>query len=444
MNLNYVGSVAERFMKFRSTLKTEESVDLNIFNAVSIYVPKSLAQANLASGSYDPSGVTETTYAVITVTVDNYTQVFADGSALLTQWLPVFNDGTNSAVTLYVVVFDDTDFSPVTTSGAITWSPLTKAFKELYFISFFKTMFSEHYDGTKVEGSDANYDDSNYFDLALCLAYQCETEPTLSFDLIETKVTVFAEGGNDTNICKVMSHTKGAETTHCTTFVSSTKQDRAEYFWGYLNLIGFTHSNLIVHNGSIMTPIVLGKWFEERNNSGEFVGNKLAKIRLSGNKVKPTGLASPLNSDINLNLGSYIYEKLDKKNVGYFISISDGSQNNAELITAKSGSGFPIPAYMISKFIDYSASQALAEYATATTSLTNPVLANEKTYAYIQSLLLSCIQKFSGTGRITNIALNFPAYADAKKGQTFEGTAVWSAIYVDDLEGVNISGSISF
>ena len=52
MNLNYVGSVAERFMKFRSSLQTEEDVTSNLFNAVSIYVPKSLAHKNLATGSY--------------------------------------------------------------------------------------------------------------------------------------------------------------------------------------------------------------------------------------------------------------------------------------------------------------------------------------------------------------------------------------------------------
>ena len=104
MNLNYVGSVAERFMKFRSTLKTEENVENNLFNAVSIYVPKSLAAANLASGSYTASEVTADKYAVIAVTVDNYTSVLAAGSVLLSQWLPVFNDGTNSAVTSFSMI----------------------------------------------------------------------------------------------------------------------------------------------------------------------------------------------------------------------------------------------------------------------------------------------------------------------------------------------------
>lgn len=443
MNLNYVGSVAERFMKFRSRLASTEMATENIFNAVSIYVPKSLAENNLASGSYTPSAVTADKYAVIAVTVDNYKDVLADGSVLLSQWLPVFNDGTNSAVTLYVIVFDDTDFAPTLTAGAVTWSPLTKAFSELYFISFFKTMFSEHYNGKKVTEGAIQYDDKNYFDMALALSYQCENEATLSFMLCEVNLEVPTDD-SDENPCKVMTLTRGEETAHCTTFIGTTIEERAQYFWGYLNLIGFTHTNFIVHNGSFMTPIVLGKWFEAKNDSGEFVGNKLAKIRLTGNKVKPTGLPSPLNTDVNLNLPKTIYEKLDEKNVGYFISISDGSDNDAELVRDRSGSNFPITAYMIAKCICYKASQALANYSTALETLTKPVLANEKTYAYIQNLVLSEIQNFSGTGRIKNIVLNFPPFSEAKVGNSFEGTAVWSAVYVDDFESVDISGSISF
>ena len=85
-------------MKFRSSLATEENISENIFNAVSIYVPKSLASANLAEGSYDPADITATKYGVIAVNVDNYNKVLKAGGALLSQWLPIFNDGTNGAV----------------------------------------------------------------------------------------------------------------------------------------------------------------------------------------------------------------------------------------------------------------------------------------------------------------------------------------------------------
>lgn len=444
MNINYVGSVAERFMKFRSSLAETEGVSENIFNAISIYVPKSLAEDNLSEASYTPSAVTSDAYAVIAVTVDNYKDVFAEGSVLLSQWLPVFNDGANGAVTLYVIVFDDTSFSPTVTAGAVSWSPLSKAFNELYFISYFKTMFSEHYNGTEDSESSVTYDDSNYFDMVLALSTLCENELTLSFCLAEIAVEV-PSGSTDSNVCKIMSYERGTETGHCNTLVGSTKADRAQYFWGYVNLIGGNRTSVIIHNGSYMLPIILGRWFEAPNASGQFIGNKLAKIRLTGNKVKPTGLPSPLNSDVNLNLPSAIYKILDEKNVGYFISISDISQSNAELIRERSVSNFPITASMISKFIDYQTSQDLANYATAITTLTKPVLANEETYARMQSFLINNIAKFTGSGRrIVDLVVNFPPYSEAKKGNSFEGTAVWSARYIDDLEGFNISGSISF
>lgn len=433
MNLNYVGSVAQRFMKFRSSLASTEEIELNIFNAISIYVPKSLALANISVGSYDNDAVTADRYAVITVTVDNYAKVLTEGGDLLSQWLPVFNDGTNGSVTLYLIVFDDTDFEPVVTATGITWSPLSKAFDDLYFISCFKTLFSTSYDST----------DANYHDLALCLSYKCSLESTLSMCLLELKLVV-PEGDEDTNDIKILSLTRGDETTHCTTLIGTDTTTRRQYFWGYVNLMGGSHTWLIVHNGTYMYPIVLGKWFERTNNSGEFVGNKLQKIRLSGSKVKPTGNPSPLNTDVNLNLAEKWYVNLDAKNVGYFISISDNSENNAELIRDRTVENFPVTAYLMSKWIDYEASMALANYATANETLTDPVLANPATYSYIQRLVQGTINTMASTGRLTNITLNFPPYSLAKKGNSFEGVAVWSAIYVDDFEGVEVSGSIAF
>ena len=427
-------------MRFRSRLAETEGVAEDLFNAVSIYVPKSLAEAQLSAEAYDPTVVTADNYAVIAVTVDNYESVLAEGSALLSQWLPIFNDGTNFAVKLYVIVFDDTGFAPSLTAGAISWQPLTKAFNELYFISLFKTMFSEHYDGSKVEGE---YDDSNYFDMALCLAYLCEVEATLSWALLAVKGTIY-DGTSDTNACKIQSLTKGDETTHCTTFVGSTVADRADYFWGFFNLLGGSHGNIIFHNGNYLVPVIFGRWFEARNASKQFVGNKLCKIRLTGNKVKPTGNPSPLNSDVNLNLPSSIYEILDDKNVGYFISIANDSDSNAELVRDTSASGMPATAYAISKWVDYTTSQDMAKYATAISTLTNPVLVNGQTYAQLQAFLVNNLALFATIGRITNIQISFPPFSEAKKGNWFEGTAVWSATYVNDLEGVNISGSISF
>ena len=453
-NLNYVGSVAERFMKFRSSLATEENISENLFDAVSIYLPKSLASNNLAVGSYDPSAIDADHYGVVIVTVDNYKEVLKDTGSLLSQWLPVFNDGANVAVTLYVVIFDDTGFAVTVGDKAIAWQPLSKAFNELYFISCFKTMFSEHYNGNKVESDPAqatDYDDSNYFDMALCLSNLCENELTLSVFLCEIAVevpTVAIAGDTvtitDNNVTKIMSVKKEVEVANATTFTGSTLATRAQYFWGFLYLLGMKHTLVLVHNGSFMLPIILGSWFDRPNITGLYIGNKLAKIRLTGNKVKPTGLPSPLNGNVNLNLEKTLSDILDEKLVGYFISIADNSLNNAELISDKTGSGMPVTAYLISKYIDYKTSQDVAKYVSSLDTLTNPVLANQEAYENIQGMLASNLQLFSGLKRLENVVMKFPPFSEAKKGNSFEGIAVWSAVYIDDLESVTVTGSVSF
>ena len=433
-------------MQFRSSLATEESVSENIFNAISIYMPYSLASRNITADAMSGVEVTADKYAVLTVNVDNYNDILA-GTALY-DWKPVFNDDTNFDVTLYLIVFDDTSFAVTVGDKSIEWSPLKKAFEDLYFISFFKTMFSEHRNGKKVESDPAeatDYDDSNYFDMLLCLSYLCENESSLSFCLAEGAVDVLAKATEtDDNPCKVQSITRADETAHCTTLTGSTLADRAEYFWGYLNLIAPDHTMFYIHNGAFMTAIILAKWFTEKNESGMYLGNKLAKIRLSDSRVKPTGLPSPLNSDVNLNLDKTVYTILDEKHVGYFISISSASDSNAELVRDRTIGNFPANAYMMTKWICYQTSQNCANMVTANDTLTKPYLTNQETYDAIQQLLLNNIQSMALTGRITNVELNFPPLAEVVQGQTITGTGVWEATYIDDIESIRISGTVNF
>lgn len=433
-------------MQFRSSLATEESVSENIFNAISIYMPYSLASRNITADAMSGVEVTADKYAVLTVNVDNYNDILA-GTALY-DWKPVFNDDTNFDVTLYLIVFDDTGFAVTVGDKSIEWSPLKKAFEDLYFISFFKTMFSEHRNGKKVESDPAeatDYDDSNYFDMLLCLSYLCENEASLSFCLAEGAVDVLAKATEtDDNPCKVQSITRADETAHCTTLTGSTLAERAEYFWGYLNLIAPDHTMFYIHNGAFMTAVILAKWFTEKNESGMYLGNKLAKIRLSDSRVKPTGLPSPLNSDVNLNLDKSVYTILDEKHVGYFISISSASDSNAELVRDRTIGNFPANAYMMTKWICYQTSQNCANMVTANDTLTKPYLTNQETYDAIQQLLLNNIQSMALTGRITNVELNFPPLAEVVQGQTITGTGVWEATYIDDIESIRISGTVNF
>ena len=93
---------------------------------------------------------------------------------------------------------------------------------------FFKTMFSESYNGVDT--------DAAYYDLALCLAYLCNYEPTLSECALFTHIELPLEAV-DTNVCKILSVDRAVETTACTalnpTIVGVTRP-RDDYFWGML------------------------------------------------------------------------------------------------------------------------------------------------------------------------------------------------------------------
>lgn len=149
MNVNFQNSVADRRMKFSTTLEVKASKENDNFNAFTIYIPKSFAAANLVD--FDPASVTVDTPAVITCTVDNYQDEMQ--GALLEQWRPIFRDDTNSDVVLYLAVFHDTDTSPTSWAigtKSISFAPLTKAFKKLYTISYMKFLFDPDYNGADV------------------------------------------------------------------------------------------------------------------------------------------------------------------------------------------------------------------------------------------------------------------------------------------------------
>jgi hypothetical protein len=55
MNYNYVGSIAERRMHFASSADAAVDEKNELFNAISIYVPMSLAQNSIVD--FDPAWV---------------------------------------------------------------------------------------------------------------------------------------------------------------------------------------------------------------------------------------------------------------------------------------------------------------------------------------------------------------------------------------------------
>jgi hypothetical protein len=148
MNVNYVGSIAERKMKFSSIVSVTSSEDSDLFNSVSVYVPKSFAAVNIID--FDQASVTADTPALYAVTVDNYASVMQGD--LLAQLLPIFRDDTNSAVVIYLIVFSDIDGGTDWTKSAstIAFAPLTAAFSGLFFLSYVKMLYDPDYSGENV------------------------------------------------------------------------------------------------------------------------------------------------------------------------------------------------------------------------------------------------------------------------------------------------------
>ena len=445
MNYNYKGSLAERFIQFKSGITAVTDNVTDLFNAISVYVPSTLATANVADVVLTTIA---TTPIVKEVTLVNYKTVLKGD--LLAQYSHIFNDDTNVDVILYIIIFHVPaspevevfeDFLTVTAT-TIDYAPLTVAFNKLYSLSFFKTMFSPSY-----TGATGTYDDQNYFDMALSLAYLCKLDTELSYCLLSINVDL-PLATPDTNICKILSKTRAQEIAAATALnvvISGTTHPRRDYFWGMLYVMQALNTWLVANSSEVnLFPFIFGKWFGAKNISGTYIGNKLEKIRLSNGLVKPMGVPSWLNSEANENMDIALATILDDKFVGYLISIADGTINDSMIVRAKSVLGTPVNATNMAKWVDYTTSQAIAKMLAASGTLTSPVLRNERTYGQIQEMLLNNLQLFAKLGRLDSIYLNFPAYTELPASATdITVTQGWEAYYVADLEKVLVTGSVT-
>lgn len=493
MQYSYENSVAQRWMQFRSSIQATEDVSTEIFNAVSVYIPSSLGAANI-SGYSEMTQPTVSTPLVLTVTVDNYQSVMAENSALLNQWGPVFLDGSNFDLTLYLIVF----MAP-TTGNVITLGPndstykstimlpsLSNAFEKLYHISYFKTMFAADY-GQTIAAADTNPSIGEYWDEALCLAQLCENRPELSFGVFyatswlpmavldDTQGAVYeSEEAYYLNTTSLFTGIYVNKTTKATDTIPSASDvleeaglnsilswngtasaavARAAMFASCLGIVAPTKSWLVVHAAnSAYTDIpnmvvrIFASWFAEgRNASGQFVGNKFEKARLTGSGIRPTGEASWLNSAANINLSTEQMERLEEYGATYFMSICDRYMNDCIADDATNSEGNPVTAYMIEKWIDYTTSQQLANLVTDRDTVTHPYLKNEETYQKVQNVLLENIQKHARSGRLKDIMLNFPAYTELTASETdiIVGQGAWEATYVYPLRKVVVGGTIN-
>jgi hypothetical protein len=221
--------------------------------------------------------------------------------------------------------------------------------------------------------------------------------------------------------------------------------DRGKYFWGALFLMNCVQNTwTLVHSEAVnIVPLIFAAWFAARNGSGQFVGNKLSLLRLRGTRIQPLGFPSWLNSEVNENDADG-FDLLDAKNVGYLCTIADNTPQESCVSSAKSVNGTPVSAQMISKWVDYTSAQQCGKLITDDGTLTDPALTNEASYKKVQDIVSTNLLLFTRTGRIDNIAMQFPAFAVAKTGlNKIEAASAWKAKYVDDLDEVTVTGGIT-
>lgn len=445
MNPNYEGSLAQRFIRMSSGVQVTSSTDPAVFDSYAIFVPSTLATGNLVSVSLTNI---KTTPVVQKVTAENYNKVMKGD--LLSQWGKIFNDGGNIAPTLYIVVFYVPDGSGTdtfadyltVTDKEINYAPLTAAFELTYPSAFFKSMFSPRYDGTT---PGTGYDDQYYWDLELSLSLLCLLTPKMSFNLAFAKVSL-PLATVDSNKIKILSKTRAEEIAAATALnvtILGVTSPRTDYFWGMLNLLQASNTWLIVHSeAQNILPVAFEAYYTSGLNlSGTYLGNKIARLRLTG--VKPTGVPSIIDSEYNTNMSIEMSELLDAKNVAYLFSIADSTGNDAVISYVRGITGVPLAATSISKFVDYSSAQKLALIISDKSTGSDPTLRNEIAYNRCKEVIVGQLQKFARSGRLSVIELNFPAYADLPASRTdITVTQGWKAEFADDLDHVAVSGLI--
>jgi len=542
VNVNYVGSVAERKMHFASSVEVIIDEKNELYNAISIYVPASLADANIVD--WDPAWATAEKPAVFTCVLDNYKEQMK--GKLLDQWQDVFRMDTNVSVILYLIVFLDDSSTAVMweiDDASIKFKPLTDAFNELFHISYFKTLFDPSYDGQPVQlpsspgnaasaqirltnptGADvllsadtytfndgikdwiipvpdmiavpagggqtlnayatAVGDDatlvvgpmapgdispvipneltvsvlnvtqgtnpsqvpvalpSKFFDLSLSLAYLCKLNVQLSYFVNMVKVSYVSKKPNPNDKCWIRYKTPAEQKEN---MLSIRDGDREKYYWGALVLMNCVLNTwTLIHAEPVnVIPLIFAAWFAKRNSSGQYVGNKMSLLRLRGSRVKPLGFPSWVDSEVNEN-DAKGFDQLDAMNVGYLCTISDNTQQECCVSSARSIKGMPVAALMISKWVDYTSSQQTAQFLTNSETLTNPVLTDEEAYTKIQNIVFNNLLLFTGTKRVSKIQLNFPPFPMAKVSlRALVATGSWEASYTDDLDEVTVTGGLT-
>lgn len=294
---------------------------------------------------------------------------------------------------------------------------------------------------------------SYYFDQALALAYLCTTDVRLSYSFTLVKLALANNGfpvttNVDPNECKIRSIGKAGQLADMLALNQAATltypKPRTNLFWGALRLIDAANTCMITHSEFInIFALIIGAWMVEKNPSGEYVGNKLSKLRLTGTSIKPFGYPSVIDSAINVN-DAAAFDSFDEMNIGYLSTISDLSLQDSMLSAARSVTGFPVSAQMISKWVDYWCSQDAANMIADDGTLTDPTLTDNDAYIQIQNIVKNRLGLMSLTRRLQSIRLLFPSFDVAKvSSNALVAASAWRAQYIDDLDSVTVTGGIT-
>jgi hypothetical protein len=283
---------------------------------------------------------------------------------------------------------------------------------------------------------------SKFFDMALALAYLVKLNIKMSLCLSLVKVTLPVQDP-DTNNCWIRSKNSVAQQMEGLGG-SVVDGDRAKYFYGALRLMECVNTWFLVHSEPVNVFVeILAAWFGGKNPSGTYIGNKLSLLRLSGTRIKPFGYPSWLDNEVNEN-DAAAFDGFDAMYVSYLATISDNSKEDCYVSAARGITGFPVGAFMIAKWIDYTSRNDTANFLTDKGTRSSPKLNNAKTYKDVQGIVSNNLSKMVGTERLASFALAFPDFSVAKTGLTkIEAASAWSGTYEDDLDTVTITGGIT-
>ena len=160
------------------------------------------------------------------------------------------------------------------------------------------------------------------------------------------------------------------------------------------------------------------------------VGSKLGFVAM--NTIAPSGTG-------DINLTSTITTILETKHVGYFEYVGDGTTNVINALNVNL-QNIPLGSWWIPSYIDH-----VSEIEAATLLSQPNMYLNAATYNSILALTGKNVKMFVDSGRFTSYTLTKAAFnqsTNVTSDKKFIISNAWSANYVDDAEGLTVTGTL--